>query len=1144
MSEEVKDKLNVPEDTKRKQARVAEPRANAWVSANAGSGKTYVLSRRVLRLLLDGAQPEAILCLTYTKAAAAEMRHRVTGILAGWARADDEKLETDLAELLGRRPTAAERLRARSLFAHALDTPGGLKINTIHAFCEAVLQRFPREAGVPVNFTVIEEEAAARLLRDARETVLAEGLTAPGSTADAVRALFAELSDFQIETAIAQCLANARKLGPILADPERAIAAMRASLGLRADETSTQFARDLIAGMLVSTAEFADIFALTPPGRAKRAAFEDRLAEVDRAAPTPGQLFAAYLTGEGTARRQGFPNKKIVKARPDLADRIAAEAARLEGLLDRSKAIAIAENSAALTHVLAAIIARYEAQKRARSLMDFDDLVARTARLLGDRGLGAWVRYKLDAGIDHILVDESQDTNPEQWAVIDALIEDYFAGEGAAVRPKTIFAVGDPKQSIYSFQGAEPKLFLDKGRELDRRAGAAGSDWYSETLPTSFRTLGEILAGVDQVFKRPDIAAALLADPDDIFHEPARTRTGGKIEIWPVIESPETPAVGEAWPIAPVESLAAAPRQLANRIADTIAGWIETRMPVGPARRPIRPEDILILVQKRNGVFPEIVRALKQRNIASPGADRLPVSAHIAVDDLLGLADALLTPGDDLTLAAVLRSPLFSVTEEELFTLAAGRAKGETLFERLAASPLPVARAAHQRLAGLRQRLDFDRPYEFFAHVLYAQGGLKQFHARLGEEVDEVIAEFLDLALEHEASDQPSLTGFVASMRASDIVIKRDLVAKAAGVRVMTVHGAKGLEAPVVILADAAAKPRPVSDCVYFGAHQGTQFLLYCANKDNHCERSKPLRADLEARGRAEYWRNLYVAMTRAEEALHVAGTLPGNTKIEETWHGAISGALAGASDTITDHRGDVLRFPATVAELPAVTGDAPEERTSSRSLALAPPRRQPIIPVITPSRYEGEWVREGLESSAETLLDARGARQRGIALHALLQHLSDVPPNRQATVAAHAAKTLLPDNPDLVVPVAEQALSILSNPALAPIFGAESRAEVPFSLSVLHKGAPARLEGRIDRLVVNLAGVLVVDYKSDAGVPAEPDAVPAPYLRQLGLYRLAAQRLFPGLPVEAGILWTQTSKMMAVPPEMLDVAAADVTVP
>jgi ATP-dependent helicase/nuclease subunit A len=901
-----------PPDAIRTQHEATDPQASAWVSANAGSGKTFVLTRRVIRLLLAGAAPETILCLTYTKAAAAEMRHRVSEILGAWTRLDESALQDALADILGEMPDPRTLSRARQLFALALETPGGLKINTIHAFCEAVLQRFPLEAGVPVNFAVIEEADRAQMILDVREAVLAEALGAEGSSGEAARLLFARLSDHNIEKAVSGALALGQRLEPILADPHSAKANLYAHLGTPPEISASAVLAEAVTAMIIPPSDWPEIFRIAPPEEGKTR-FEDKLFALDRQNPDPRKLIDAYLTGKGKVPDK-FPKAAFAKANPALAENLLAEAERLADVLDRYRAAEIAEQSAALLDVLGAIIDRYEAQKRARSWLDFDDLVVRTASLFANREYGAWVRYKLDAGIDHILVDESQDTNREQWQVIEALTGDFFSGEGTG-RPKTIFAVGDPKQSIYSFQGAEPELFEKTGREMARRAGQSGNIWRDRTLRTSFRTLPSILEGVDAVANRPEVSRGLLAPLDGIRHESARTDNGGTITLWPVIVPPETVAMGEDWPREPQENLASAPRQLARRIARTIKHWVENREPLGPRGRAIVPEDVLILVQRRSAVFGEIVRALKEERIDSPGADRLPVSAHIAVDDLLGLADVLLNPGDDLTLAAILRSPLLGFSEDDLYALAQPRGD-RTLWQALRMSEMPVAKTAYDQLYALRQRLDLDRPYEFFAHVLYEAGGLKRFHARLGAEVDEVIAEFLDLALEHETSDQPSLTGFVAAMRKSDIVIKRDLVTKTSGVRVMTVHGAKGLESPIVILADAAAKPPSVKDCVFPGPAEAP-FLLYCPSTDNHCRTSIGLREAVAERQNAEYWRNLYVAMTRAEDALILGGCLARDVKdveasLEGSWLGAAKAALAGDSEVCVDEgiEEGVLRYP------------------------------------------------------------------------------------------------------------------------------------------------------------------------------------------------------------------------------------------
>lgn len=1137
----------IPERVIAAQRRAADPAGSVWVEANAGSGKTHVLTERVLRLLLSGVPPESILCLTYTKAAAAEMRKRVSGSLARWALLPDAELADVLAKLQGRPPAPDERLRARTLFAHALDTPGGLKINTIHAFCEAVLHRFPLEAQVPIDFSVIEDEERADLILAARESVLAGGLRGDPHVAEAVAVLFGALSDDAIAKAIDEALGQGRKLRTVLADRVGAKARLRRLVRQPQGETAESLSAEIAGGTRLTPAVVSAVQALTPgePGGSR---FEDRLLDLDFARLDPDLLTGIFLNAEGMVRKS-LLKKKAADADPGLADLIAAEAARLADLAARLTRARLVERSEALIDVLGAIIDRYEAEKRARSRLDFDDLIARVGKLFTTPGLADWVRYKLDAGITHILVDESQDTNPEQWQVVDAIAEEFFAGEGAIARPRTIFAVGDQKQSIYSFQGADPALFGEAGRKYGRRAADALREFANQPLQISFRTLENILSAVDLVFDDPLLRDAVLAPPDrPVHHESARADAGGTVTLWPPIQDEADDPDDSAWPTAAPEIERSAARRVADRIAGEVSGWVAAQRALGPRGRAITADDVLILVQSRGTLFREIIRALVRHGLPTPGADRLAVTSHIGVLDLLALADVLLNPADDLQLAALLRSPLFDVSEDDLYAIAQPRPRGQTLWQALAATSLPPAVAAFAKLSAWRDRLDFERPFEFFAHVLYREQGLKRFHARLGAEVDDVFSEFLDLALAHEQTAQPSLQGFVAAMRAKNISIKRELAETGNGVRVMTVHGAKGLEAPVVILADAASKPDPTQTArpVYVVPEAPGPLLIHAGAKADHVPETMDLRIADQRRLEAEYWRKLYVGMTRAEDELYLTGALTKTGKLDGTWYQAVADRLAGLCEVEAgaDGAARALVYPAvrpaprpvaTAGQAPAAPGPVPLD-----AVAVPPPE---TVPVLTPSSAGAAADRRGMfDTALDRTQDADAARRAGLALHAMLQHLPRLPETVWDQVLERALPQLLPEAPESHAGLARTALSILRRPEFAPLFGPDSRAEVPFLVTVLRDGKPVRLAGRIDRLVVTEKNLFVLDYKSDAAIPADPANMPSSYATQLALYALAAGQLFPGREVKAAILWTALESLMELPPAQLAAAAAAFT--
>ncbi|HVW93690.1 MAG TPA: double-strand break repair helicase AddA [Devosia sp.] len=1119
----------LPDSVTHPQRRASNPLSSVWVRANAGSGKTHVLTERVMRLLLAGVRPEEILCLTYTKAAAAEMRRRVSARLAEWSLLPAGELAAALEKLEGRAPSKAELARARTLFAHALETPGGLKINTIHAFCESVLHRFPLEAGVPFDFSVIEEAEAEDMIARTREAVLAEGLRGASPIAAAVDTLFDLMSDDSIGTAIETALARGPDLRLVLANPLAAKARLRAYAGVAPGETLATAEGAITAGSMLH------------PGDLRQAAeigskpFAKKLTG-DLAHPTADMLIEAFLTTEGEPRQKLLNNGEAA-AHPDLLARLLAEQQRLLAACTHRKAVELAVRSEALLDILAEIARRYEAEKRARSRLDFDDLVERLGDLFAGGVAADWVRYKLDAGISHILVDESQDTNPAQWRVVREIAGEFFSGESAAQRPRSLFLVGDEKQSIYSFQGADPALFGGVAGDLLERAHEAAMAFEKVPLRTSFRTLPGVLTAVDRVFADERLRAAVLADADGVLHETARAEAGGTVTLWPPMR-PEAQAPVDGWPLAPRETAKSPARRLAEAIAGRIANWLETARPLGPRGRPVRPDDMLILVQKRSELFHELIRALGRRGIPTPGADRLGVTGHIAVLDLLALGDVLVNPADDLQLAALLRSPLFDVSEDDLMAVATARPLGQTLWRALEGTDLPTAREAFARLSAWRSRLDFGRLFEFYAEVLYREGGLRRLHARLGGEVDDVVAEFLSLALAHEQAAQPSLIGFLAAMRARDVSIRRELAEAGAGVRVMTVHGAKGLEAPIVILADAAT---------HAGAGKGVPvhvldiepgpFLLHAANDAQHIDASRRLSEAAAEAENNEYWRRLYVGMTRAEDELYITGYLTQKGSLDGTWFDVVHRTLwHGAPEARLDADGVPIEFTfPSLSDAGPASAAAAAPLPAIEPLRLSPlPRPAPMV-VVTPSTAaEAASPERVFDSTAESAIGAESARRAGIALHALLQHLGRVPGPDRPRVADKALAALLPEAPERHAELARKALSVLGNPAFADLFGPNSRAELPFMMEALRDGKPVRLAGRIDRLVVAKDSVLVVDYKSDANPPGDVSEVPASYRMQVGLYAFVASQLFPGLAVEAGILWTSLESMMILPQAML----------
>ncbi len=1166
------------QETDRNQGTASNPEISAWVSANAGTGKTTVLVNRILRLLLhfDPARdaytrPEAILCLTYTKAAAAEMENRLFAMLSKWSVMPEAELAGALKDLRGIPATPGDMVRARQLFATALDTKGGLKIQTIHAFCERLLHRFPLEAGVQADFDVIADQEQ-RALRDAAiDTVMRRAVRERDSRLGrALVQIVALTGEERFREIIGVALGHREDFMQMMriadtghALPEEEQRGIARVLGVDPSRSETDLFTET-AGVL-SDAEIDAMLAELP---ADKATERNLLAALASAKSQPvsalraDALRTAFLTQQGTPRKT-LLRKPVAEAFPDHARRLVEARDRVVALATEQAGLTIATSTGALLTLCDAIFQEYEHLKAARAVLDYDDLIARTVHLLGSARAAAWVLYKLDYGIDHILVDEAQDTSPLQWRVIDALAQEFFSGEGAQETARTLFAVGDEKQSIYSFQGADPASFARQGREFRRAASAAHRELRPVPLTVSFRSTEPVLGTVDEVFAREKARDGLSWDGAPVAHKAIREKQPGLVEMW-ALEVPEdhTPA-HPMQPYAEPPAVRETRDKLAERIARTVRTWLDRGEYLPSQGRPVRPGDILVLVRSRDVFVAKLIRALKSRGIPVAGADRMKLTEQLAVMDLMAAADFALMPEDDLTLATVLKSPLIGLDDDDLFEV--GYCRKGSLWRALrdkAGADDRYADAVAQLTKWLNDA-DMEPPYEFFARLLEEDRMRLRLAliARLGPEAGDAIDEFLNLALEYERLAPPSLQGFLEWMRGSDMEVKRDMEQERDEVRIMTVHGAKGLESNIVILPDTCKPPT--------GRGGGRPKLLALPRDGAPVDAPRhlvwvppgtiPLEAIEEAKGhlaqieREEHNRLLYVAMTRARDRLYVCGWLQGAEPPAESWYSLVKDGLKGlARETMGALGEPVLRYEVA----PEKDSDAKrqEEPPSAGQEDLPPWAREdalregstvlPLTPSALPAAPDGNG---GIALDAEQDVTPPLTRlgdtrfQRGNVIHALLEYLPALPVERREEQALTYVKRRAGDLDEAdQAEIVSETLAVLDDEDFASVFGPDSLAEVPIVAGLGGKDAQAfQLTGQIDRLVVRDDDILIVDFKTNRPPPETPDEVAPLYKRQLAAYRAALRAIYPEKRVRAALLWTAAPRLMELPEDVLDRAAA-----
>jgi ATP-dependent helicase/nuclease subunit A len=1121
----------IPPDVRRVQVEAADPDVSAFVSANAGSGKTYVLAQRVINLLLRGVDPAKILCITFTKTAAANMANEVFKRLAGWTALDDAALDKEIALSTGTKPDAAQRARARRLFASALETPGGLKVQTIHAFCTRLLHQFPFEANVAARFTVLDEASTTQLLDQLTLQVLLEASAKPdGALGRALATAIVVAADQTFKDVVSDAIrerdaidAWTQRAGSV----DKAIGELSNTLGLNLKDTQESIEQEFFSHSLIPAAEWPALIEILDSGSASD---QKHIAALEAARSATGReridnYLKVFCTAE-LAPRKSIVTKKIADKHPDWLARLVAEQERLCKLLERERAIAARERTRALVTIAADVLARYTREKERRALLDYDDLIDKTLELFA-RSSAAWVLYKLDLGIDHVLIDEAQDTSPKQWSIVRTIVSEFTPGGARANTRRTVFAVGDEKQSIFSFQGAAPRAFDEMRREFAGQFDTPEQGWRYLRFHHSFRSGENVLGGVDRVFAAQDIFVSVTTDAGGVPpHISLPDATPGLVELWPLIAPAERREI-EGWD-APFDTESEiSPRVvLARRIAAQVKLWMTHGQKAG---------DVLVLVRQRGPLFEAIIRALKNAEIPVAGADRLVLTEHIAVMDLMALADALLLPDDDLALASVLKSPLFGLSEEQLFELAWDR-KGSLRASLRAKSP--ATESALDELTSAACKLS---PFGFFAHVLGPRRGRAKFLARLGPEANDALDEFLNLALDYEARAVPSLQGYLAWLRAAQSEVKRDMEIVRDEVRVMTVHGAKGLEANTVILADTTTSPGGPRDPRLLGLPGGA--LVWATARDDDVDAMMDARALAQQDARDEYRRLLYVAMTRAKERLVICGT-QGSRKIPDgCWYQLVENALKPdcVAEPADDSGGEVMRYrkgppPEQQKQKIATSGaikptSLPNWLTTDATSESSAPRS------ITPSSVEDDDARPFTAAgNAKALL-------RGSLMHRLMQSLPDIPAVKRLKAAedylARAGKEL---DQEQRKKIAEEVLLLLTNENFSELFAPGSRAEVPIVGRLILGGEEVRVSGQIDRLAVMQSAVLIGDFKTNRPAPRRIEDVPQSYLRQLALYRAVLAKLYPQRVLRAALILTEVPDLMELSEEVLDAALARVT--
>ncbi len=865
----------------------SNPLHNVWISASAGSGKTKLLTDRVLRLLISGVEPAKILCLTYTKAAAAEMMYRITGELSKWIVFDHSTLKNELAFLTGTIPDDKVIALARTILIRMLDSKNSIKVQTIHSYCQAVVNKFPIEAGISLQAEILDEQQKQLLLTQTTHHILSDHDSNEYDVVN-LRPILNNIHELSFLTLVENALQYKKKLGSIIQansdisehifnrlkiDRHLSHEKLFKEFVINFDKVFELYKNDINAVLLEQDIDFLYLLI----------AFAS--ANIDAKQKLYSKLYDAFYTTTHTARKSLIGSKFIKHY--NLVNFLVELRLVMGQYVETSNSYKIAQYTASFVYLVRLVEKYYTSLKQNNAQLDYDDLINITLELFGSNQLLPWIMFKLDAQVEHVLIDESQDISLEQWQIITTLTDNFFYDLGKNDLPRTIFIVGDQKQSIFSFQGADPKLFNQVKNQYQHFINECASKLHLIELIKSYRSGEAILRVVDATFNylnQNDSGAFIDVKSK---HIPHKTHINSKVELWmPVLGKQAKPKKDFSWDIRTErKEIYDSAKILAKVIANEVQNYLANN-------QTLKPGDIMILIRKRDRFAEHLVRALKDNDIAVNGLDRIKLNDNIVIKDLLALANFILLPHDDYNLAVLLKSPIITLEEEQLFTLS--QRINDSLWDRLR-----FLSADDQKLLLVYDFLNYFLKEEALQHcvpiyslytcLLDIKGVRKNFISRFGLQINEIIDEFLNVCLQFESQNGSSLQRFVSWFVSSNIEIKREINNRINDIRIMTVHAAKGLQAKMVILADSLSLPRVSKHVIW---SEELDLPLYNGGTKNNNAIYRKTLQQVEMQGMQEYYRLLYVAMTRAEERLVVCGWSSDSSVHKKSWYNTVRFAM------------------------------------------------------------------------------------------------------------------------------------------------------------------------------------------------------------------------------------------------------------